>query len=338
MATKLPSGSYRTQVFIGYNDKGRRSYKSFTADTAKRADFLALQWQAEHPSAAVSGDTVENCMNAFIRQKRAVLSPATIRGYTFIQKRLLVNFPKFCAKQLGAISREEMQELINGLYATSSSKTVRNCHSFLCAVCNSRGITAPPCTLPPKKKPEYNIPDETTIQRLYAASKGTPLEVPILLLGSIGPMRRGEIVAASIDDLSEDDSLHVHRTAVYDDHSRQIIKDYPKTLDSDRIILLPHSVAEKIRAQGYICNLQLNSLSRAFSKLLKEKNIPHFRFHDLRHAFVSIAHAAGLPDAYIQERGGWSTNYTMNAVYRHTLDADRKKAQETVNNVFASLL
>lgn len=37
MATKLPSGHYRTQVFIGYDSEGKRKYKSFTADTAKKA-------------------------------------------------------------------------------------------------------------------------------------------------------------------------------------------------------------------------------------------------------------------------------------------------------------
>lgn len=48
--------------------------------------------------------------------------------------------------------------------------------------------------------------------------------------------------------------------------------------------------------------------------------------------------AAGLPDAYIMERGGWSTTYTMTNVYRHTLTEDRRKQQEKVNDVFTGLL
>lgn len=173
------------------------------------------------------------------------------------------------------------------------------------------------------------------MKTIYSLAKGSRLEVPILL-ASIGPMRRGEIVAASLGDL-EGDAMHVHRTAVYNSDNVQIIKEYPKTLESDRIILLPHSVAELIRERGVICDYSLVGLTRAFDYFLRKHGIAHFRFHDLRHAFVSIAHAAGLPDAYIMERGGWSTNYTMVNVYRHTLDADRRANQAKVNSVFESL-
>lgn len=156
------------------------------------------------------------------------------------------------------------------------------------------------------------------------------------MLGSIVPMRRGEIVGASVSDLNGD-VLHVHRCAVLGTDG-ETIKEYPKTYESDRYVLLPHDVAERIRAQGYIYNSSLNNLSKSFPRLLDRLGIPRFRFHDLRHAFVSIAHAAGLPDAYIQARGGWSTPYTMNAVYKHTLTADKQREQERVNEVFAGLM
>ena len=45
-------------------------------------------------------------------------------------------------------------------------------------------------------------------------------------------------------------------------------------------------------------------------------------FHSLRHYSASYLHAIGIPDAYIMERGGWSTPHVMQKVYRHAL-ADR---------------
>jgi integrase len=116
------------------------------------------------------------------------------------------------------------------------------------------------------------------------------------------------------------------------------IEKAPKNDSSDRYVVLPDTVADKIREQGYICNISVKALSKRFSEFLKRAGIEHFRFHDLRHAFVSIAHAANVPDAYIMARGGWSTSYTVNNVYRHVLDSDRQKNEATVNETFKKLL
>jgi len=141
MATKLPSGSYRTQVFVGY-DKGKRVYKSFVAETAKKADLLALQWQAEHPS-DVSGKTLESCIDAFLRAKRPVLSPSTIRGYVSIQTRLKDDFKPLVVRRIHTITGDDMQGLINKLYEDSSAKTVRNYYGFLSAVFRANGLSIP---------------------------------------------------------------------------------------------------------------------------------------------------------------------------------------------------
>ncbi len=174
------------------------------------------------------------------------------------------------------------------------------------------------------------------MKRLFEAAKGTKLEIPILL-GALGPLRRAEIVALEMSDLDSNGVLHVQRAYATDQHQR-VVKKSTKTYESDRYIKLPDTVVEKIREQGYICNCSMNYISTTFPKLLRKAGIKHFRFHDLRHAFVSIAHAAKIPDAYIKERGGWATDYVMKSVYMHTLDEDRRKNQEEVNDVLSDLL
>ena len=42
-ARKLPSGSYRVNLFVGM-ENGKRKYKSFTAPTKKEAELLAAQY------------------------------------------------------------------------------------------------------------------------------------------------------------------------------------------------------------------------------------------------------------------------------------------------------
>lgn len=332
MATRLPSGNYRSQVFIGI-ENGKRTYKSFTAETADAADLLALQYKARLPRSGSC--SFSKAMDRFMESRSDTLSISTVRTYLSTIRTLRRKYPKFCSTDIMDIDRNALQRVINSLSAEHAPKTVRNFNAFICAVIESCDVTPPKCALPKKKRPNLNIPDEETMRKLFELSKGTDMEVPILL-GALVPMRRGEIVAASIDDLSDDNVLHIHKSIAVGDKGVTKVKS-PKTEASDRYVKLPDMVADKIREQGYICKYTIKSFSSCFSHLLEKLGIEHFRFHDLRHAFVSIAHAAGIPDAYIMARGGWATSNTVNNVYRHVLDADREKMENQVNDTLKEL-
>ena len=62
-----------------------------------------------------------------------------------------------------------------------------------------------------------------------------------------------------------------------------------------------------------------------FCKLRDRLGMKKFRFHDLRHYYVSVNHALGVPDQYIMSMGGWSTDRTMKSVYRNTLAPEKDK-------------
>ncbi len=47
---KLPSGSYRIQIFDYKDVDGKKHYKSFTAPTKAEAQFLAAQWKTTEPN------------------------------------------------------------------------------------------------------------------------------------------------------------------------------------------------------------------------------------------------------------------------------------------------
>lgn len=335
MATKLPSGMWRQQVFVGYED-GKRKYKSFTADTKEGAKLKALQYSATLPHDKSNVLTVRKAIANYIDLKRPVVSPTTIRGYNAIAKSIDLYAPAFATRRLYTVDGDALQTFVNVLYDSElSAKTVRNMFHLVGAVMRQNGFSVPLVTLPTRTRPTLNVPDAETVQRLFGAIKGTRWEVPVLL-AALAPMRRGEIVAASISDLSDDNVLYVHRSAVSSEHG-DVIKDYPKTDKSNRYIMLPDYVADLIRKQGYVTRMSCKTISTHFHDLLEENNIERFRFHDLRHAFVSIAHAAGIPDAYIMARGGWSTPYTMQNVYRHVLDKDRREQEKKVNDTFKSL-
>lgn len=336
MATRLPSGSYRSQVLIGKDEKGKRIYKSFVADTANQADLLALQFKAKNMTTERARKTFLSASGDFLRANSKTLSVTTLDGYEGIRKQLSLKHKAFCAKSLYDIDRDCLQRLLNAVACDHSPKTVRNYKGFIYEVLRVNGIEPPPCQLPQRQKPVLNIPDEEVMKKVFEAMKGTRLEVPVMLAALV-PMRRGEIAAARIEDLDENNVLHIHRSLAVGRHG-VVVEKSPKNYSSDRYVKLPDELANKIREQGYICDIPIKSMSSMFGRALKRAGIESFRFHDLRHAFVSIAHAAGIPDAYIMSRGGWSTNYTVNNVYKHVLDSDRLKMEKEVNDTMSKLL
>jgi len=150
-------------------------------------------------------------------------------------------------------------------------------------------------------------------------------------------MRRGEICALTVDDFT---GCHVSVTKdmVQDKHSAWVIKPTPKTSASNRTVELPQFVIDAIPLpeRCRIMRAHPEQITNRFRRAIQRcgADIP-FRFHDLRHYYVSIAHALSVPDAYTMKMGGWATDRTMKRVYRATLADREHKEQKKLNAHFA---
>ena len=324
---KTKSGKYQGQVYLG-TVGGKSIIRTLTAPTKKELMYMAAMCEAS----ATSQDTVGAAIEDYIASRAPVLSPATIRGYKSYAKGIKRDLPVLWDTRLGVMDERKLQKAINTLAGLHKPKTVRNWHGLINSALRENRIRLDECVLPQKVRTTINIPTESEAKLVFEAARGTELEIPILLAAS--GLRRSEICALTPEDF-DGDVVHVSRGKVATPDKKWKMKT-PKTYSSDRFVELPAGIADKIRERGYVTKMTPGALSCAHQRFLKKHGIPHFRLHDWRHFMVSQLHAAGCSDAYIQQHGGWSSDYTMKNVYRHVL-RDEEMSQKATE-ALASLL
>ena len=329
-AKKLPSGNWR--CLVRKTIDGKQVAKSFTAPTKKEAEYLAAEWVASEED-KIDNLTFKAACTQYIEAKENVLSPSTIRSYERIAR---LNLQSLMLLKIDTITSDQIQRAINIEAATHSPKTVRNIYGFLTAVMKLyRPGFVFNTQLPQKKKADFHIPTDSEVAAALNACRGTELEIAILL-AAFGPMRLGEACAVTSKDIIGN-NIVVNKGYVKGVDDIWVLKT-PKTYTSNRVIPFPDFVIDRIKGiEGQLITKTPSAIGKAFRDLLRKNNIPHYRFHDLRHYCVSICKAMNIPDEYIMARGGWATNYTMNNVYAHTLPDVQDVTTTKILNHFSSV-
>lgn len=346
-AKKLPSGSWRCQVFSHIEpltdssgkpiidpktgkQKQRRVYESFTCDDPsprgkRKAEVLAAEFSerknhAKRPENYTFGDALDR----YIQEREAVLSPASIRKYQSMHRNCLL---PLCGYMLKDMNQDIIQGHINQAAFSLSPKSIRDMNGLIVAVL---GRFYPDLhlrtTLPKKLRPNIYVPSDADIKKLMSYISGTTMEIPVLL-AAFGALRRGEICSLSKADFFGN-TIHISKTMVLDTESHWIIKA-PKSYAGDRYVTIPAFVARKFeQLPDDSIGITPNEITNRFKTVLNRAGLPHFRFHDLRHYNASIQHALGIPDAYIMQAGGWGNDQVLKEVYRHALP----DIQQAMNN------
>lgn len=334
-AERLPSGSYRYLVRY-YDSDRKRHLKSFTDIDRETAKQKALEFKRQHQTAPRSSGSFGVLMDKYISTRVPHLSPATIRGYRNMEKRLQEDYPFFCQMPVAVMQKSDVQDVLNGLTRDGSKpKTIRNFSGLISGVLRENDISIGKVVLPQKTARNITVPEKDDVMELIKAAHGTDLEIPIMLAAFCG-LRRGEVCALRMSDI-EGNVIHVCRDMVPGPTGEWHIKP-PKTRASDRYIECSDKVIARVHEVGKITDMNPRALSCRFRRFVR-KTLPKekvFRFHDLRHFCVSYMHSQGIPDTYIQKRCGFENDITLKAVYRHVLQDQEKRFIAKVNESFDS--
>lgn len=313
---KLPSGKYRISEMVnGIRYRKTVNFKPKQAEARRIISELV-----ETGETSVERMTVRQAIERYISSREAVLSPSTVASYIGYIRQIpdwILN------RQIASVTDDDMQRLVSTLASDRKPKTVKNIFGLVNA---TLGYFRPKYVInvkfPESPKEEPYIPTDRDLKMLMMAASGSKYEIP-LKLAACG-LRRSEICALTLSDIVGD-MVSVNKAKVISKDNTYTVKEGGKTAESTRSVCIPHELAEKIRAQGFVYNGSPNNINRYLNKTLDRLGIPHFSLHKLRHYYASVSHALGVPDVYIMKSGGWKTDNVLKTVYRHALTdkADR---------------
>lgn len=330
-ARRLPSGSWRVQVFSGYeikDGKKVRRYESFTSSDKtragkKEAERMAAEWAYKRTERQRSVSLLD-AVNSYISTRKGVLSPSSIRAYSSYAKHHLDDVG---GMDVTKIDKTRLQVWVSELSADLKPKTVKEIVNLVTAAINMVTGERLTLTLPqPARKKQHTPTDDEIRELLDSVSEDLRI---CILLSAFCSLRRGEICALTDKDF-HDGMVIVSKTMVRDVTGDWIIKS-PKTPGSIRQVPVPDKLMKMIEGrQGKIVPFVPDRLTKKFRKAVHEK----YRFHDLRHYYASTAHYLGVPDAYIMANGGWKTDHVMKRVYREALQDKIKEENDKISEHF----
>lgn len=331
----------------------------------RRAEQLlreALQ-QYQQQSGNAFGDTLfSNYVRYWLEQVHRRVDEVTWQGYdTLARCNILPYFDK-CGLLLQELTRADLQTYLDemasdgwkdgrgGLSARSIRLHKNILHQTLNEALKNGLISNNPCQLldlPSVPRYEAHFYDEQQMQILLQAAKDDPL-YPLIQLAMIYGLRRSELLGLKWDSIDfVRKTLTIRHTV--SKVTKAVAKDKTKTASSYRSFPLTEEAAQifqqakaeetqnrRLMGTAYQENDYVfkwsdgrpfppDYVTHHFSRLLKNHDLPHIRFHELRHSCASLLLNRGFTLKDVQEWMGHSDISVTANIYGH-LDIARKQS------------
>ena len=252
--------------------------------------------------------TIKICTEAFLNLKKCTVRRSTYHRYIRCLRSSVLPF--FGDMQLNSINGKVVQEFVNAmLHQGMNIKAIKYCVTMLKSVllcAEADGIITMPVIRPnyPKQfKQEHSILSDEDFNRLnnYLLQEKISISTALLIVMHTG-IRLGEACALHWSDVDfKTNSIHIRNSIkryYIPDEKRTVCElGEPKTSKSKRHIYISQWLVDVLKQRqgtGFVCTgaekfCNPETLRNAFNRRLKILDIPHIRFHDLRHGFATRA-------------------------------------------------
>jgi integrase len=350
-------GRWVGELHLGYRD-GKRARKQFYGSTRREVSERLAQARRDLDRGIIPASdrqTFGQYLEIWLAEAvRPAVRPKTFLSYSTIVR--LHVAPELGRTPMSRLSPQQIQRLLNRKFeAGLSPRTVGMVFEVIRNALNRAvrwglvGHNAASAASPPRYvRPEMKSLDEEQARRLLAAAAGHRLQALFGVALGLG-LRQGEALGLKWGDVDFGSSALMVRRSLQRVNGDLIFSE-PKTARSQRVVQMPATVTELLRAhrlrqlaerleagsrwsdQDLVFAtragrpLDARNVLRAFALVLRRGDLPAIRFHDLRHSCATILLSQGVPPRVVMDILGHSQiGLTMNT-YAHVIPALRDDA------------
>lgn len=343
--TEYRKGKWRAYLDFGKDANGKRIRKTFTGST--KAEVIQklnkAKYEKQEGILTINARTpVRKYIKHWLEYKTHSLKPTTIASYENDMKVYVL--PLIGDKAIEEITTKDINNLLISPIALSHASASRArvkavlSNVFKLAVVEGLIKANPVSSAEVVKKTPTEIHPLSVdeVQRLLAVAFEYRPMYQIIQVALETGLRRGEILGLHWSDIDiSNKTLTVNRILTEVNGTQYV--STPKTIKSRRTIAISeeliktlqsyHSPSEIIFGNQLGKYPNITKLKWQFHGIKIATNLPHLRFHDLRHTNATYLIAKGVNMKTVSERLGHSSiSITLDRYTHGVLEEDRKAA------------
>jgi integrase len=309
--------------------------------------------------------TVGQLLNRWLDEcERLELSPTTLRNYrSQIELRIRPELGKIMITDLSAKHLDDLYRRMKS--ADLSAKTIRNCHAILSSALHQaarwgwvRENIAERAKPPRLSQRRVQVPSVETVRLIIeTAETRDPRLAPLLMLGALTGLRRGELCALRWTDVHLDEgTLDVARSIIVvaggvAEKSTKSDRERSVALDQVAVLLLAQhrssvddwakQAETAIPEEAFVFSplvdgsgpFRPDNVTGFFVRVRDELGLKGVRLHDLRHFTATQLIGANVDIRTVAGRLGHSDPSLTLRVYSHVIEERDRTAAEIMGQV-----